>query len=464
MPKKISFFSLVLLIIAAIDSIRNLSASALFGPALVFLFIAAGVFFLIPIALVSAELSAGSLDKGGVYHWVGKAFGEHWAMLAIWLQWINTMVWYPTILSFIAGTAAYLIDPALAQSKIYLVSSILIIFWTMTFLNLFGVHFSAKINGVCAIFGTVFPMLLLILLGFIWMVRGDPLQIHINLITIFPSFHDSVPWVSLIAVMASLLGMELAGVHVGDIRNPQINFPRAVLCGSGFILFSMLFGSLSIAWVIPAREINLLSGVMQVFSRFFIPLNMHWCVPVMAILIVLGTLGSIINWLISPAKGLMQAAESGFLPLSFAKKNKYDVAPYILLMQAVLVSLFCVAFLLVPSINGFYWFLTALSTSMYMMMYILIFLSALILRLRNPRPTKNFRVPGGVSGVWVVVLFGLASCLATIGVSFLPPQNIDVGAPLRYVLMIAAGSFTLLSPVPLFFLYKRYNMRSTEKY
>ena len=57
-------------------------------------------------------------------------------MVAIWLQWINTMVWYPTILSFIAGTAAYLIDPDLAQNKGYLVVCILIVFWGITLINL----------------------------------------------------------------------------------------------------------------------------------------------------------------------------------------------------------------------------------------------------------------------------------------------------------------------------------------
>ena len=47
MTKKISYFSLVLLIIAAIDNIRNLPASALFGSALIFFFIFAAVLFLI---------------------------------------------------------------------------------------------------------------------------------------------------------------------------------------------------------------------------------------------------------------------------------------------------------------------------------------------------------------------------------------------------------------------------------
>lgn len=453
--KKISLFSLVLLIVAAIASIRNFPSAALFGPFLIFFFIFSAILFLIPIALVSAELSAAYPEEGGVYHWVRHAFGEKWAMAAIWLQWINTMIWYPTMLSFIGGTAAYLIDPALAQNKIYLVGSILVIIWLLTLLSLFGIRVSAKVNDICATIGTVFPMILLISLGVIWMFSHQPLQIKINASTLFPSLTQGTSWVSLIAIMASFLGMELSGVHVSDIRNPEKNFPRAVLCASGFILFVMLLGSISIAFVVPEKEIQLVSGVMQVFSTFFKAFGLGWCIPVLTILIVIGTVGGIINWLISPAKGLLHAAEFGFLPKFFIRKNRFEVAPRIMITQAIVVSLFCLAFLLVPSVNGFYWFLMALSTEMYMLMYVLIFLSALILRLRSKTAIGTFRIPGGMAGLWITVLFGMAACLSTIAITFLPPDNVDIGTPAHYAMTILIGSFLAIVPLFSFFWYKQ---------
>src|ERR1700733_814732 len=125
----LGIFTLVMLITGAIDSIRNLPATALFGSSLIFFFIFSAIIFLIPVALISAELSSTwSEEEGGIFSWVKHAFGENIAFLTIWLQWINTIVWYPTILSFIAGTIAYLINPELAQNKYYLISVILIIF------------------------------------------------------------------------------------------------------------------------------------------------------------------------------------------------------------------------------------------------------------------------------------------------------------------------------------------------
>lgn len=451
MSRKIPLGSLVLLIVASIDSIRNLPAAALFGSSLIFFFLFSAIVFLIPVALVSAELSASAPEEGGVYSWVAKAFGASWGMAAIWLQWINTMIWYPSFLSFLAGTAAYLINPDLAESKLFLVSAILVLFWGMTFLSFFGIQTSAKANDICASAGTMFPMLLLIGLGVYWVVSGQPLRIDISSHGIFPSLAESANWVSLIAIMASFVGMELAGVHVSDIRDPQRNFPRAVLLSSAFILFSMLFGSLAIAFVVPVSEINLVAGVMQVFTLFFRSFGLEWCIPLLAILISLGALGGLINWLVSPAKGLLQAAEVGFLPRYFAEKNRHGAACRILIVQALLVSLLCSVFLLLPSVNGFYWFLTALSTSMYMLMYILVFLSAMRLRLRSRAQAKRFRVPC----FSFAVLLGLFACIATIVVSFIPPENIDLGSPGRYTILIGIGAIAALLPLPFFFWYRK---------
>ena len=216
----------------------------------------------------------------------------------------------------------------------------------------------------------------------------------------------------------------------------------------------MMFGSLAIAFVLPEKQINLVSGVMQVFSNFFGVFGMPFLTPVLTIMIVVGTIGGITNWLISPAKGLLHAAEFGFLPPFFTKKNRYGVAHNILIAQALLVSLFCACFLFVPSVNGFYWFLTALSTELYMVMYILMFLSALRLHYRYVDRPAAFKIPGGGGGMWATALLGIFGCSATIAVTFLPPENIDIGSSTRYIVMIILGNLFTLAPLALFYRYR----------
>ena len=61
---KIHLFALVMLITGSIDSIRNLPVSALFGSELIFYFLLGALIFLIPVALVSAELSSSFSAEG----------------------------------------------------------------------------------------------------------------------------------------------------------------------------------------------------------------------------------------------------------------------------------------------------------------------------------------------------------------------------------------------------------------
>lgn len=452
MAKKIPLFSLVLLIVAALDSIRNFPSAALFGSSLIFFFLLAALIFLIPIALVSAELTSRFHEEGGVFHWIRHAFGQKVAVLAIWLQWINTMVWYPTILAFIAGTAAYLYDPALAQNKLFLSSIVMLVFWGLTILNLFGIQVSARINSFCSIVGTLVPMAFLILLAGVWCISGQPVAISFGLSDLLPSSDGSNHWVSLIAIMASFLGMELAGVHVRDIENPRRNFPKAIGMSVLILLSTMILGSLSIAVVIPEKEIRLVDGIMQTFSTFFASFGLEWLVPILPIFIIIGSIGLMINWLISPAKGLLQAAELGYLPSYFSRLNRHGVATRILFAQAILVSVICLAIAFLPSINAFYWFLTDLSTELYMIMYVMIFLAAL--KLGAPSPELNsYRIPRGTRRLTCAL--GLAGCIVTIIVGYLPPDGIDVGSSTYYFSLIAGGNLLAISPVFLLWMYKK---------
>lgn len=449
----LSTFALVMLITGAIDSIRNLPATAFFGSSLIFFFLFSAVVFLIPVALVSAELSSRFTEKGGIFHWIRVGIGEKTAFLAIWLQWINTMVWFPTILSFLVGTATYFINPALVQNKLYLISIILTTFWLLTWLNLKGVQFSAKFSSFCAVVGLLVPMGLIVTMAVIWMLLGKPIQIHFTAAEMLPSLKHVDNWVSLTAIMTAFLGMELATVHIKDVANPQKTFPKALFYSVLIILMTMILASLAIAIVLPKDQINLVNGVMQAFTHFFEIYHLGALVPVITVMLLLGTIGSTVSWVISPAKGLLHAAQLGYLPTYFTKENKHGVASRILVAQAVLVSFVCLAFLLMPSVNGSYWLLTALSTQLYVFMYVLMFIAALCLKYKLAKQSQVFSIPGGKAGMWIACLLGLVGCGITLFVGFIPPSGIDVGGFIHYEIVFISALIAMISPVALFYGY-----------
>lgn len=450
---KLSTLSLTLLITGSIDSIRNLPTSALFGTNLIFFFTFSAIIFFIPTALVSAELAA-NVDEGGIYQWARLAFGERVGFLAVWLQWINNIFWFPTILSFIAGTAAYLIDPALAQNKYYLVGVILTVFWFLTVINLKGIHVSSKFTSFCAIIGLIIPMIMIITLLISWFILGKPLQIHITTSNLIPDWGHMNNWIALTAIMLSFTGMELATVHIKDVHKPQRTFPKALAFSTTMILITMMLGSLAIAFVLPFDKINLVNGTIQTFAYFLDAYHLNWLTPILTLFLVIGSLGGLISWVISPIKGLAQAATHGFLPPFFRKQNLHGVPKNLLMTQAILVSIVCMAFLLLPNINGSYWLLTALSTQLYMLMYVLMFLSALRLR-KKVRSTKEaFNIPFGKQGTRFVCLLGLLGCGITLFVGFIPP-NMNIGSHFYYELLFCGGMAAMILPIGFFYWYQQ---------
>ncbi|EKD78067.1 MAG: hypothetical protein ACD_42C00056G0006 [uncultured bacterium] len=444
--KKIGLFILTMFIVGSIDSLRNMPSNAMFGAPLIFFFIAAGITFLLPIALISAELTSYHPERNGIYQWIKEAFGEKTAFVGVWLQWVNTATWYPSILSFIAGGIAFLISPALCSSKIFSVIVILTVFWGLTILSLNNFSISAGFATLCTMMGFLIPFCVMVALAVMWKHDNHPIQIHLHWHTIIPKFSNVNDWISLTTIITAFLGMELATVNVHNINNPKRNYPVGVLLASAIILITMIFGSLAIALVIPQEQIGLTTGIFQTFQYYLTAFHLKWLVVIMSVLVIFASIGEMINWIISPARGMQQAAETGNLPALFSKNNKHDMPAHILILQAILVSLVCLAFVLFKSVNDIYWLLTDLSTELYVMMYVLMFLSAIVLHYKHRHIEKPFSIPGGTPMKWILCLFGLLSCMITLIIGFIPPSNLHFGSIWHYAAVFAAGLIILCAP------------------
>ena len=159
----ISVMALIMINVTAVVSLRGLPAEAEYGLGSIFYYLFAALVFLIPVSLLSAELAASFPEKGGVYRWVGEAYGKRVGFLAIWLQWIESTIWYPTVLTFAAVSLVYIganadgSDVALASNNIFVAIVCLVVYWGATLINLRGLKASAKVSKIGGIIGTIIP-------------------------------------------------------------------------------------------------------------------------------------------------------------------------------------------------------------------------------------------------------------------------------------------------------------------
>lgn len=446
-PRALSLFTLAMINVATIGSVKNWPITAEYGLASALFLIVASLLFFIPTALVSAELATGWPERGGVFLWVKEAFGHRMGFLAIWLQWVQNVVWYPTILSFISGTFAYAIDPSLGENKLYTMCVVLAVFWAATLVNLRGMRVSGWISSGGTILGTFIPGGLIVLLGILWLALGKPLQIPLTAQNFIPSFSHIPELVFFSGIILSLMGMEMPAVHAKDVQNPQKSYPRAILLSMIIILGLSIPGVLAIAFVVPQSEISFLSGSVQAFAYFVKAFNLGWFVPIMAILIAIGAVASLSTWLVGPSKGLLAAAQSGDLPPFFRKVNKQNMPFGLLIVQAIIVSIVTLLFLLMPTLNSAFWFISAIVAQLYLIMYLLLFAAAIRLRYKKPDVVRTYRVPGNNVGMWIVAGIGILTSLFTIFIGFFPPAQISVGNIFFYLSALIGGVvFLCLGP------------------
>ena len=414
---------IALINVCAICNIKNFPLLAEYGLSIILFLALSAVFFFMPVALVSAELASGWPERG-VYTWVKVALGPRMGFLAIWLEWIENVIWYPTILSFIASTFAYIINPDLANNKIYIISVILATFWSMTFVNFLGMRVSGWISSITALFGTIIPIVLIILLGALWVFSGHPIQIDVSLKALIPDLGSINQLVLLSGVLLGLAGMEMSAVHAKEVRNPQRDYPKGIFLSAILILLFSTLGALAIAAIVPNEKIQLASGGMEAFRYLFAALKMPWAMPIIAGITTFGALGMMSTWIVGPSRGLYATAEHGDLPPIFHKANKHGMPTHILIAQAIIVSILSLVFLFMPSVNSSYWALVALASLLYMIMYILMFISALVLRKIKPDVPRLYKVPA----IWLFCLLGIFGSGFGVVVSFFPPSQIDTGS------------------------------------
>ena len=225
----LSVFVLAMINIAAIVSLRTFPQMAFYGLASVFFYVIAGLLFFIPVALVSAELATGWPQTGGVYVWVKEALGQRWGFLAIWLQWIENVIWFPTVLSFAAATLVFPFYPALTQNRLYTLAVVLGIFWGATLINYRGMRISGLISTIGVIFGTLLAGVLIIGLAVVYLFDGDKSRVPLTISNLYPDMTNIRNVVFAAGVILGLAGMEMSAVHAQEVKNPQRDYPKAIL-------------------------------------------------------------------------------------------------------------------------------------------------------------------------------------------------------------------------------------------
>lgn len=435
----LSVFGLIMINIIAICSLRSLPFAALFSWNLIPIYLISGLFFLLPMAYISSFLASRYPEKGGIYVWVRESLGLDWGFLAIWLQWLYNLFWYPSAMVFVVETLLYGFGLTLSKLKVVLISTLL--YWCVTLANCFGMRISSLISIIGAIFGTILPMILLIILAASISDLG-----HFEFYSTKSDIHPILPFI--VNVVFGLMGIEMSCVHANDVENPKKSYPKALIISSILIITLLMLSSLSIALLVPNSKLSMINGANQAFDMVLQYAKITGFKPVVMSLMSLGGFACIGAWVIGPSKGLFVAGTNGCLPSYFNKTNKLSVPVRLLVMQAILVSLLSLVFILMPSLEQAYEIISIATSQLALFAYLVLLIAAW--NLRNTK-LNGYNIPGGIISYKILCMLCMLFTVSIFMLGFNVPPNLNMNI-IEYDAMILFGILVLISPV----LFKMY--------
>jgi amino acid transporter len=132
----------------------------------------------------------------------------------------------------------------------------------------------------------------------------------------------------------------------------------------------------------------------------------------------------------------------------------------ILVTQGLITTVIALLYAFIPDVSSAYWIFSVITTQVYLIMYLLMFVAAVRLRRSHPEHPRGYRAPMLVALCGV----GFAASLAALLVGFIPPSQFESGNTGLYLLIVGGGALGLGLLVPfLFYRFRKPSWKQPER-
>lgn len=412
----------VLFFVVAGSNLQWVATAAAAGPSSIGLWILGGLAMFVPLSICVVFLMSRHPDEGGMYVWSKRAFGPFAGFFTGWTYWTSNLPYFPALLYFAAGNALYAGGTnvaSLAASPSYYIGVAIFGLAVATVLNVLGLDVAKWLNNLGAATRWT-ATLVLIALGIVaWWKFGPAMPMNAH--TIRPAFDlkNAIFW-SVIAF--AFTGPEAISFVGGEIRNPRRTIPIALAIAAPAIAVIYILGTVAVLAMLPSKDVNASSGVMQAIAAIAARLGWSVLTPAAAILVALSCLGSCGAWLGAVARIPFVAGIDRYLPPAFGRMHPRWGSPVAaLLTQSAIAVVFIVIGQGGSSVKDAYDVLVGSTVVITMIPFMLLFAAAIKLY-TDPAPGE-LRVPGGRTTMTLVALIGLATTIAAAVFAVFPASN-----------------------------------------
>ena len=326
-------------------------------------------------------------DADDLVGFITKAFGPLAGVLLGWNYLIT--IWVATVTIAVAAVSYFsALVPGIDSIPFGPVLGALVIVWTITLINLRGTHTAGNFQILTTVI-KVLPLLLVIALAVGLLVTGDAE------LAPFEPAKIAFPHVSAAAALClwALLGFETASAAAQQVRDPEINVPRATMFGTALTgLFYLLVCS-AVGLMLPQEVASTSPAPLATFvERFWNPGPAAF----VSLFAIVSCIGAVNGWVLVQGEMPRAMAVKGEMPRWFAGTDARGTPRRALVFGSLVASYF----LLLnsgQSMQGLFEFLLLLTTSAVLWFYLALALAAWKLKVARP-----FAVLGAAYSVWTL--------------------------------------------------------------
>jgi APA family basic amino acid/polyamine antiporter len=314
------------------------------SPTLVLLAYVAGGLLTLAGALSLAELSAMMPRSGGMYNYIGAAFGRTWAFLFGWTEtFIDSagsaaaiaIVFVIFLNDFLGGRLSAL------QTQLFVVGVLLAI----VLLNLAKVH----ANGVVATLITALKVLLVAGVGIVAFVFGDGSFLSFAAgdtagacegVAQEARFGSTGFGAAVIGALWSYNGWTVATFVAEEIRDPGHTLPRAMIGSSVLLIALYVLANAGYFYVLSASEVGSVPETSSVAAAVLTRVLGASGAMVMTAGMMISSIGALHSTILTGARLPFAMARDKLLPASLAKISPHSHVP---IRGVLLVGAFAIA-------------------------------------------------------------------------------------------------------------------------
>jgi amino acid transporter len=326
LKKEMGLRDLILFNLAAVVSTRWISVAAHVGPGTLVLWMLAAAFFLVPCALVVANLSKRFPQQGGLYVWTREAFGEWHGFACGWFYYLNNLFWIPGVLISLVGMISYAFSERLgklAENPYYVLPCAMLLLSLVVAANYVGLQVAKWVDNFGGIGVFLIGGILLIAGAAAFLVKGP--ATHFKLLPLWNL--DKLNFWSQLAM--GMTGLELSPILSGEIRHAGRSLMKATWVSAVMIVLFYVCATSSILVFVKPDDVSPVIGLAQASRQAAVALGWNWVPLSIAICILLSAGGQLGTYVGACARLPFVMGIGNLLPPVFAKLHPRYGTPWV---------------------------------------------------------------------------------------------------------------------------------------